>query len=444
MKFFMKNKILQLVLLLLFVLPQYNFGQNERKKLYRVYGTQTVMQRLKTSTNYQEKLNTIEKDVSDFKINGKYKNIRIPIVFHLLYNEQKDLKVEKEIFKQIELLNNDFGAGEKIKVKSKALVVEKFDKKMAKMDLEFCLAEGKGKIKGPGIIWKPVGSRIWNTANDMKSAKNGGSDPWDTDEYLNVWVCQMENDTAGYAQMPGGPAMTDGIVIDFDFFASIYYSKPPFNKGKTLSHLVGSYLGLYELWNEKTPCADDGVADTPIHNAPNHGPAEFYRHISLCDGNSVEMNMNIMDNSDDESVFLLTEGQKYRIQSVLSDKGLRKNLIKGNSNCGKNAVEFHATETREQTKPDNKIMVENTINIDIVPNPASNGISLKLISEILLQDEMTVIIYNESGKIVSNHKYVPSHGNEYQMDVSNMPNGKYFVAVKIGELQTSETLIIIK
>ena len=119
MKFFMKNKILQLVLLLLFVLPQYNFGQNERKKLYRVYGTQTVMQRLKTSTNYQEKLNTIEKDVSDFKINGKYKNIRIPIVFHLLYNEQKDLKVEKEIFKQIELLNNDFGAGEKIKVKSK-------------------------------------------------------------------------------------------------------------------------------------------------------------------------------------------------------------------------------------------------------------------------------------------------------------------------------------
>jgi hypothetical protein len=35
-------------------------------------------------------------------------------------------------------------------------------------------------------------------------------------------------------------------------------------------HLVANYLGIYELWNEVTPClADDFVDETPNHNAPN-------------------------------------------------------------------------------------------------------------------------------------------------------------------------------
>jgi hypothetical protein len=57
---------------------------------------------------------------------------------------------------------------------------------------------------------------------------------------------------------------------------------------RTLTHLMGNYLNLYDLWNESQPCADDYVDDTPIHNAPN-GRFWQYRHVSTCDGSPVEM-----------------------------------------------------------------------------------------------------------------------------------------------------------
>ena len=41
----------------------------------------------------------------------------------------------------------------------------------------------------------------------------GGSDPWPADRYLNIWVCTLADELLGYAQFPGGPAATDGVVI---------------------------------------------------------------------------------------------------------------------------------------------------------------------------------------------------------------------------------------
>ena len=97
-------------------------------------------------------------------------------------------------------------------------------------------------------------------------------------------------------------------------------------------------------------------------------------------------------------------------------------------------------------KPENddRDITQNTLNIDIVPNPASNGIRLKLISQNQISNDMNIIIYNDNGRIVSNQQFVPSMAKEYQMDISNIPNGKYFVSVKVGDLQTTETLMIIK
>ena len=35
---------------------------------------------------------------------------------------------------------------------------------------------------------------------------------------LNVWIAPLPDGNAGFAQLPGGPGETDGIVIDPDFF----------------------------------------------------------------------------------------------------------------------------------------------------------------------------------------------------------------------------------
>src|SRR5918996_465128 len=61
-------------------------------------------------------------------------------------------------------------------------------------------------------------TRTTTTANSftdddkVKSASTGGADAWPTDRYLNIWVCQL-TPWLGYAQFPGGPAATDGVVV---------------------------------------------------------------------------------------------------------------------------------------------------------------------------------------------------------------------------------------
>jgi len=55
--------------------------------------------------------------------------------------------------------------------------------------------------------------------------------PWPTDRYLNMWVCQLTGGLLGYAQFPGGPAATDGVVILYTAFGTRGVTQAPFNKG---------------------------------------------------------------------------------------------------------------------------------------------------------------------------------------------------------------------
>ena len=52
------------------------------------------------------------------------------------------------------------------------------------------------------------------------TAATGGADPWPADRYLNLWVCNLAGGLLGYAQFPGGPARTDGVVITYTAFGT--------------------------------------------------------------------------------------------------------------------------------------------------------------------------------------------------------------------------------
>jgi hypothetical protein len=132
--------------------------------------------------------------------------------------------------------------------------------------------------------------------------------------------------------MPGGPAATDGVVINARYFGIKNDRNDPFGRGKTLTHLVASYLGLYELWNSLEPCFDDRVYDTPVHNDPNAGAGIEGRHVSTCYGHELEMYMNFMDNTEDSLLCMFTRGQVLRMQGMLSEGGPRNGLV-ANSAC---------------------------------------------------------------------------------------------------------------
>ncbi|GAA3039712.1 hypothetical protein GCM10020000_17610 [Streptomyces olivoverticillatus] len=99
----------------------------------------------------------------------------------------------------------------------------------------------------------------------MKSTADGGCDPWPADRYLNMWACPLGGGLLGYAQFPGGPAATDGVVILHSAFGTGGTAAAPFDLGRTATHEVGHWLNLFHIWGDDgTGCSgSDFVADTP-------------------------------------------------------------------------------------------------------------------------------------------------------------------------------------
>ena len=52
-------------------------------------------------------------------------------------------------------------------------------------------------------------------SDDVKKASSGGVPPVDPKKFLNLWVCALGGGLLGYAQFPGGPVKTDGVVINY-------------------------------------------------------------------------------------------------------------------------------------------------------------------------------------------------------------------------------------
>jgi hypothetical protein len=153
----------------------------------------------------------------------------------------------------------------------------------------------------------------------VKAAATGGTDPWDTTRYLNLWVCRIDGGVLGYAQFPGGPAATDGVVIMTSAFGRGGSAAAPFNLGRTATHEIGHYFNLSHIWGEaRVPtCADsDSVDDTPNQWGPNFGKPEF---PSATCGNAPDgdMFMNYMDYVDDDTMVMFTDLQVARMQSAL-------------------------------------------------------------------------------------------------------------------------------
>jgi PKD repeat protein len=144
----------------------------------------------------------------------------------------------------------------------------------------------------------------------------------------------------GYAQFPdqsglgglngtGGPASTDGVVIQYTSFGSadkgnFPIMQAPYNKGRTLSHETGHWLGLRHIWGDGN-CADDFVSDTPPAASASSG-CQVGRFS--CGGtNMVE---NYMDYSNDACMNIFTNGQKTRMQAVIELSPRRKSLVDAN------------------------------------------------------------------------------------------------------------------
>jgi hypothetical protein len=191
--------------------------------------------------------------------------------------------------------------------------------------IEFALAT-KDPAGEPtsGITRTQTTRSSFGTGDTVKSTAGGGTPGWPSSQYLNLWVCTLGGGLLGYAQFPGGPARTDGVVILNTAFGTKGTATAPFNLGRTATHEVGHWLNLRHIWGDRNDCGGtDFVTDTPNAQLPNYGKPTF-PHVSCNNGPNGDMFVNYMDYVDDAVMVMFTAGQVARMNATLG--GPRKEL----------------------------------------------------------------------------------------------------------------------
>ena len=269
------------------------------------------IQKIEAFTNYA---------ISSGKVDINKAVITIPVVFHIVYNTTAQNISDAQIQSQLDVLNRDF---RKLNTDLN-LIPSTFSSLVADAEINFCLAnrDPSGNSTS-GILRVPTSLTSFSTNDGVKSSSTGGSNAWPSNQYLNIWVCNMSGGILGYAQFPGGAAATDGVVIGYTCFGTTGTAQAPFNKGRTATHEVGHWLNLRHIWGDAT-CGNDLVSDTPVHNTSNYGCPSHPRSNSC--GTSAEMFMNYMDYVDDACMQMFSNGQKARMQALFVSGGARASL----------------------------------------------------------------------------------------------------------------------
>jgi hypothetical protein len=191
---------------------------------------------------------------------------------------------------------------------------------LAKQDPEGCVTTGIDRVNMSAVstTWSGPGG---NTDSVLKPATT-----WDASQYMNMWSVNFaDGSLLGYAQFPGGPANTDGVVSNYTYFGS---NDAPgvsipgnFNLGRTMTHEVGHYLALFHTFQDG--CAGgDQCADTPAVDNPNFGCPTTHQSCG-----DLDMVRNYMDYTNDSCMNVFTNDQKARVISALTNSPNRPNTI---------------------------------------------------------------------------------------------------------------------
>ena len=240
---------------------------------------------------------------------------KIPVVVHVVHRTAAENISKAQIDSQIKALNDDFrkknGDVSNVPAAFAPLAAD------SRIVFELATTDPNGNPTD-GVTRTSTSVTSFSSDDRVKSTATGGANPWPADEYLNIWVCKLGGGLLGYAQFPGGPAATDGVVCTHTAFGTEGTAAAPFNKGRTATHEVGHWLNLRHIWGDDGDgCGgSDFVSDTPNQGGPNTGMPSFPK-VSCSNGPNGDMFMNYMDYTDDAGMFMFTTGQVARMQACL-------------------------------------------------------------------------------------------------------------------------------
>ncbi|MBL7826536.1 MAG: zinc-dependent metalloprotease [Saprospiraceae bacterium] len=357
--------------------------------------------------------------------------LKVKVVVHVVWKTAAENLPDSVILDQIRVLNEDFNRMNPDTGNLRSI----FTEAAGNVGIEFELAQIVRKQTTTLFELDLLGNSL---LSELKNNNQGGSDAWNTDEYLNIWVCKIQPTTLfgipigqilGFAFPPNGlnnwpadsgapSANEDGVVIDFRAFGS-NNPNPLQNpagggnlpvRGRTPVHEVGHYFGLRHIWGDggllgPNDCTEsDGVDDTPFANAQSEFDCDKTKNT--CDVVETYYNQdmpdlveNFMDYSSELCQNMFTKGQADLMRNVLM--GPRSGLL---------------SETRVQNQSNETLR--------IVPNPTSGWVE---ISGISISNDMRLAMYQFDGKQVSVETRIQEH--QFRLNLEGMPAGPYFVVV---------------
>lgn len=417
------------------------FAQENKK----CYTTELINKELIDNKNYQNQINQVHKENKNWILENRNNKevITIPIVVHVIYRQtHANIGIGTnipnfQIEDQIRILNEDYS---KTNSEFPNPPRNTFVNYAGNPNIKFCLATtdpNGNPTTGVTRTQSTKNSFNYNTeSNDMKRDNTGGKDGWNPSKYLNIWVCDIASSgntsVLGYAYLPGlqsWNAWKDGLVVDFQHFGTVGNSSST-SDGRTPTHEIGHYLGLYHTFCEASGggCCDNdntwgsNVYDTPATDDVYYGNVNANTNNNTCNDLLYGFNADLLDMDENYMAYsgdtwMFTTDQVNEMTATMN--GYRSSLKNSN-------VSVNCTGLVANNNIDNKF--------NIFPNPVRNSLSIETNFSnysIRITDILGNNIY--SIKNISYNKTI---------DVSGIKNGTYLIELTTNSEKKVNKIII--
>lgn len=396
---------------------------------------------------YKEVVNNTQKAAQQHGLltRGEKTVYTIPLVVHVVWKEDAENLADSIIMDQIRILNEDYGRRNPDTVNLRPI----FHDIAGNPNIQFELQE----IIRVNTTQEFEVDLFGGLPDNVKSTDGGGSDPWDTEKYLNLWICQIQpisfgglevGQVLGYAYPPAGldfwpeeavapsPAF-EGVVIDYRTVGSNNPNgvdnpetgEPLEVRGRTAIHEIGHYLGLRHIWGDGggllggDSCeADDGIEDTPNSGGQAGFTCDITTNSCIDPADDLpDMIENYMDYAAETCMNSFTQGQIDVMRGVLELQ--RCGLI--------NACIDVSTNDLNAAKE-----------ITLFPNPNAGIFSLS--SETKDLSTYQIRLTDISGRTIQHLQL----NNSTEIDVTSKSKGLYFLEFDNGVERFVKKLLINK